>query len=68
MRGQRSTDANIDLGLAVSALSLAEGQSRSCEEIAAFCGVSKAAIQKIEAKAFRKFRQRGEHLREELFA
>ena len=68
MRGRRHAHASIDLGLAVSALSLRAGQSRSHEELAAFCGVSHKAIQKIEDKALRKLRVRVPELREELFA
>lgn len=58
MRGRRSPDANIDLGLAVSALSLRYGQDRTAEEIAAFCGVEKYAIQRIEGIALQKMRTR----------
>ena len=64
MRGKRSSDADIDLGLAVSALSMRYGQSRSHEEIAAFCGVHHRTIQKIEHKALRKMRLRVSELKE----
>lgn len=58
MKGQRAPDCDIDLGLAVSALSLRYGQTRTYEELAAFCGCSKTAIQCIENKAMRKLRIR----------
>lgn len=58
MRGRRSPDADIDLGLAVSALSLHKGQKRTYEELAAFCGVTHRSIQKIEQRALRKLKAR----------
>lgn len=58
MRGQRPPDCDIDLGLAVSALTLQYGQTRTYEELAAYCGCSKTAIQNIENKAMRKLRMR----------
>jgi DNA-directed RNA polymerase specialized sigma24 family protein len=58
MRGQRNPDADIDLGLAVSALSLQRGQTRSASELAAFCGVRHGTIQFIEKKAIKKMRKR----------
>lgn len=57
MRGQKPPDCDIDLGLAVSALSLEYGQTRTYEELAAYCGCSKSAIQNIEYKALRKVRR-----------
>jgi len=56
MRGQRNPDSNIDLGLAVSALSLRYGQARSARELAAFCGCRHGTIQFIERRALRKLR------------
>jgi hypothetical protein len=47
----------IDLGLAVSACSLAAGQRRTAEALAAFCNCSKQAIEQTEYKALRKFRE-----------
>ena len=58
MKGKLSKYANIDLGLAVSALSLTPGERRSHYELAAFCGVSHSAIQQIEGRALRKLRNR----------
>lgn len=46
------------LGLAVSALSLRRGQTRSLGELAAFCDCSKGTILFIEQKAMRKARAR----------
>lgn len=46
------------LGLAVSALSLRPGQTRSLGELAAFCECSKGTILHIEQKAIAKMRQR----------
>ena len=64
MRGRRNPSSDIDLGLAVSALSLRYGQVRSHSELAAFCGVSKRAVQKIEQIALRKVRLRLRELEE----
>lgn len=58
MRGRRNPQADIDLGLAVSALSLRKGQTRSFTELAAYCGVEKSAIQAIYEKAMHKLRRR----------
>jgi hypothetical protein len=66
-RGKRKDDCDIDLGLAISALTLRYGQTRTYEQIAAFCGCSKSAIQSIESKGMRKIRVRcrtDEELRE----
>jgi hypothetical protein len=67
-KGRRKKgDSDIDLGLAISALTLRYGQTRTYEEIAGFCGCSKSAIQSIENKAMRKIRLRcntDEELRE----
>lgn len=56
-KGKRRPDANIDLGLAISALTLKYGQTRSHKEIAAYCGCSWQAIYSIEAKALHKVRK-----------
>ena len=61
----RKGKEQIDLGLAVSALSLRLGQTRSHAELAAFCGVHKRTIQKIEDVAIRKLRHRCRQLVEE---
>jgi len=57
MKGKKRPDCDIDLGLAVSSLSLEYGHTRTYEELAAFCGCSKTAIQSIENKAIRKIRK-----------
>jgi hypothetical protein len=57
-RGKRKEDCDIDLGLAISALTLRYGQKRTYQEIADFCGCSKSAIQSIENKAMHKIRVR----------
>ena len=48
--------SEIDLGLAVSRLSLSPGQTRSYTELARFCGCSHEAIRKIERRAMKKIR------------
>lgn len=58
MRGKLSRGADIDLGLAVSALSLRPGQCRSYGELAAFCGCRRSLIQYYEQRALRKMRRR----------
>ncbi len=57
MRGKRSADCNIDLGLEISACSLKFGETRTQVEIAAFCGCTPQAIDLIEKKALRKLRK-----------
>lgn len=57
MRGKRRPGFNIELGLAVSALSLPPGQTRSQRDLAAFCGCSKSTIQWIEKQAMQKVRK-----------
>ncbi len=57
-RGKRRSDCDIELGLAISALTLRHGQIRTYQELADFCGCSKSAIQSIEYKAMRKIRLR----------
>lgn len=61
---------SIDLGLAISALSMQPGERRSTYQIAAFCGCSPQRIQQIEHRALRKIRAalyRDKQLQEELF-
>ncbi len=58
MRGRKSSDADIDLGLAISGALLEPNQIRTHEELAAYCGVSHTAIQMIERVALRKMRIR----------
>lgn len=48
----------INLGLAVSALTLKPGECRTAAEIAAFCGCARANIERIEGVALRKMRAR----------
>lgn len=58
-KGRRKKgDNDIDLGLAISALTLRHGQTRTYQQMADFCGCSRAAIQSIESKAMRKIRLR----------
>jgi len=52
----------LELGLAVSRLSMKPGQTRTQPELAAFCGVSHAAIQHIEYRALKKVRRALEKL------
>jgi DNA-directed RNA polymerase sigma subunit (sigma70/sigma32) len=47
---------SIDLGLAVSSLSLRPGQTRTHRELAAFCNCTHGTIQFIEKKALKKLR------------
>lgn len=56
------------LGLAVSGALLKPGETRTLEEIAAFCGCSRNAIYEIERVALRKLRhpERMRQLRDEL--
>lgn len=53
----------ILLGLAVSALSLKPGETRSQEQLAAFCDCPRTVIQWTEHKALRKIRRALEPLR-----
>ncbi len=54
MRGRRGKNCQIDLGLAVSALSLSYGQTRTPDELAAYCGCTRQQIDNIYQKALRK--------------
>jgi len=56
MRNGGRKGLRVELGLAVSRLSMKPGQTRTQPELAAFCGVSHAAIQHIEYRALRKVR------------
>jgi hypothetical protein len=58
MKGRLTKDADIDLGLAVSGATLEPGETRSHEDLAAFCGCSKTNIQHIENRALRKLRNK----------
>lgn len=51
-------DDRILLGLHVSRLSLAPGEHRSAEALAAYAGCSKRYIQKLEKSALEKMRKR----------
>lgn len=54
----RSMGAHIDLGLALLSCLLMPGESLTSEDMAAWCGCSKSAIQSIERRALAKMRQR----------
>lgn len=54
----RKGKEGVELGLAISRLSMKAGQTRTCRELAAYCGVSTQAIQQMERKALRKLRFR----------
>ena len=54
----RSIGAHIDLGLALLSCLLMPGESLTSEDMAAWCGCSKSAIQSIERRALAKVRQR----------
>jgi sigma-70-like protein len=56
MKGKLTQGADIDLGLAVSALSLTPGERRTTEELALFCGCTRQNISRIEQRALRKLR------------
>ncbi len=58
MRGKKSEHSDVDLGLAISALSLEYGETRTFHDIAAFCGCSTSNIQQIADKAMRKLRKK----------
>jgi hypothetical protein len=58
MRGRLTKNADIDLGLAVSGATLKSGETRSHEDMAAFCGCSRQAIEHIERRALRKLRNK----------
>ena len=45
------------LGMAISALSLRPGETRTRQELAAFTGVSRQAIENIELRGLRKCRR-----------
>lgn len=57
-RGKKREDCDIDLGLAISALTLRYGQTRTQKELAAYCGCSQQAIYEIERKAMRRIRMK----------
>jgi hypothetical protein len=54
----RSGGVQIDLGLSLLSCLLLPGESLTCEDIAAWCGCSRAAIQSIERRALEKVRRR----------
>ena len=58
MPRQQTSSKRINLGLAVSALSLRPGQRRTQNQLAAYCGCSKAAIYLIEKSAIHKLKKR----------
>ncbi len=53
MKDKLPPDADIDLGLAISALTLRYGECRTQDEIAVFCGCARQ-ICNIENRAMRK--------------
>src|SRR5262245_50853771 len=57
-QGRAHPDINIELGLAVSALTMLPGETRTLEEIAAYCNCSRERIRQIEFRALRKMRIR----------
>jgi hypothetical protein len=58
MRGRRAPDCIIELGLAISRLSMRPGETRTAREISYFCNCSAWAISLIERRAIRKMRVR----------
>lgn len=56
-RDTRPLGQQIELGLAVSAISLPPGQTRTLHELAAYCGCSKQTIKQIQTNAITKIRQ-----------
>jgi hypothetical protein len=58
MKGRLTKNADIDLGLAISGATLEPGETRSCEDLAAFCGCSRAAIEHILNRGLRKLRNK----------
>lgn len=55
---EMSRRRRIDLGLAISGLTLRFGETRTLEEIAAYCGCSRQGVALIEKRALQKVRQR----------
>ena len=65
----RSMGAQIDLGLALLSCLLRPGESLTSEDMAAWCGCSRSAIQRIERRALAKVREKlVEHLGEAAMA
>ena len=61
----RLMGAHIDLGLALLSCLLRPGESLTHEDMAAWCGCSRSAIQRIERRALAKVRERlAEHFGE----
>lgn len=54
----RAMGAHIDLGLALLSCLLRPGESLTSDDMAAWCGCSRSAIQSIERRALAKLRQR----------
>ena len=54
----RGCSADIDLGLALLSCLIKPGEQLTCEDIAAWCGCTRSAIQRVERSAMRKLRQR----------
>ena len=57
-RAGAAGDAQIDLGLAILACLRKPGEELTSEDIAAWCGCTKSAIQGIERRALAKVRER----------
>lgn len=55
---QKAKAERLDLGLAISRLSMQPGQTRTLEEIAAYCECTREAIRKIEKSALAKMKAR----------
>ena len=60
MKGIKDKDCDIDLGLAISGATLKYGETRTEEEIAAFCGCTRQAINRLYRMGLQKLRN--EHI------
>jgi hypothetical protein len=56
MRGVKQADCAIDLGLAISGATLHYGETRTEEEIAAYCGCSRQMINRLYQRGLKKLR------------
>jgi hypothetical protein len=54
----RARIQRTDLGLAISGATLAPGKTRTLDEIAAYCDVTKEAVRAMEVRALQKLRKR----------
>lgn len=55
-KGVKQKDQHIDLGLAISGATLRYGETRTDDELAAYCGVSRAYINRLYHSGLRKLR------------